>query len=84
MRIYVSPTGYLYTEKKIISPIKWKDQDCDDSKNDTANILLYEVFSCLSIYVRIEIFISLIWGRYNYCTMMIVKTRVAKKQEFIF
>ena len=37
MRIYVAPTGYLYTEKKIISPIKWKDQDCDDSKNNTVN-----------------------------------------------
>ena len=37
MRIYVAPTRYLYTEKKIISPIKWKDQDCDDSKNNTVN-----------------------------------------------
>ena len=58
MRIYVAQTGFLYTEIKIISPIKWKGQDCDDSTNDIAYILQLEVFSCLSINVRIEIFRS--------------------------
>ena len=49
MRIYVALGLYV----QIISPIKWKGLDCDDSKNYTANILQLEVFVCLLINVRL-------------------------------
>lgn len=49
MRIYVALGLYI----QIISPIKWKGLDCDDSKNYTANILQLEVFVCLLINVRL-------------------------------